>query len=267
VHSLKGNPFLPDILLSMQAAEELVLEESRGAIRSGPPGEPPEELRSDKEGRTREGQSSPPWWELPPFSPSSDFVSSSFARVLSAVTAPESSETAEPAPAWSDAHVAEEVSDEAASLSYEAALRRGAHFSADWPTAAHRIAQTAADCTSAGDFVQDEGPQPDPFRAPAADQEKRRSSVTIRLTQAECVQLKQRAAEAGLTLSAYIRSCTFEAEALRAQVKQTLAELRATAQEKKPPASEPAPQLILTGEAPRHWWQMRAHAKNLSAQA
>jgi len=32
--------------------------------------------------------------------------------------------------------------------------------------------------------------------------------------------------EAGLTVSAYLRSCTFEAEALRAQVKEALAELR-----------------------------------------
>jgi hypothetical protein len=52
------------------------------------------------------------------------------------------------------------------------------------------------------------------------------ASVTIRLSNAECAQLRKRAAEAGLTVSAYLRSCTFEAESLRALVKDTLAQLR-----------------------------------------
>jgi hypothetical protein len=46
------------------------------------------------------------------------------------------------------------------------------------------------------------------------------------MSEGECEQLKRRAAEAGLTISAYLRSCTFEAEALRAEVKKTLAEMR-----------------------------------------
>jgi hypothetical protein len=53
------------------------------------------------------------------------------------------------------------------------------------------------------------------------------SSVTIRLSAEECAQLHRRAAEAGLTISAYLRSCTFEAESLRALVKDTMAQLRA----------------------------------------
>jgi hypothetical protein len=52
------------------------------------------------------------------------------------------------------------------------------------------------------------------------------ASITIRLSEVESVQLRQRAAEAGLTISAYLRSCTFEAESLRAQVKEALAQLR-----------------------------------------
>ncbi|MGA7109977.1 MAG: hypothetical protein WBY75_19660, partial [Terracidiphilus sp.] len=55
---------------------------------------------------------------------------------------------------------------------------------------------------------------------------RKSSSITIRLNSAECVQLRQRAAAAGLTVSAYLRSCIFEVESLRAQVKDTLAELR-----------------------------------------
>ena len=63
----------------------------------------------------------------------------------------------------------------------------------------------------------------------------RTASITIRLSEAECAQLRQRAAESGLTVSAYLRSCTLEVESLRAQVKDTLAQLRAP----KPTAPEP----------------------------
>jgi hypothetical protein len=65
------------------------------------------------------------------------------------------------------------------------------------------------------------------------------ASVTLRMSAAECKQLRRRAAEAGMTVSAYLRSCTFEAETLRAQVKEALAELRAASTLKaKPPATD-----------------------------
>ena len=60
----------------------------------------------------------------------------------------------------------------------------------------------------------------------------KKSSITIRMSEEECEQLHQRAAEAGVTVSAYLRSCTFEAEALRTQVKEVLSQLTATAEEK-----------------------------------
>ena len=56
---------------------------------------------------------------------------------------------------------------------------------------------------------------------------KRTASITIRLTSTEQKQLQERAAEAKLTVSAYLRSCVFEAESLRAQVKEALSEMRA----------------------------------------
>jgi hypothetical protein len=65
------------------------------------------------------------------------------------------------------------------------------------------------------------------------------ASVTIRLSQAEYAQLRTRAAEAGLTVSAYLRSCTFEAESLRAMVKDTLARLRTGAPAEEPAVSAP----------------------------
>lgn len=67
----------------------------------------------------------------------------------------------------------------------------------------------------------------------------KRASITIRLSVAECARLKARAAESGLTVSEYLRSCTLEVESLRAQVKETLARMRAPdPAEKKAPAIE-----------------------------
>jgi len=60
----------------------------------------------------------------------------------------------------------------------------------------------------------------------------KKSSITIRMSEEECEQLHQRAAEAGVTVSAYLRSCTFEAEALRTQVREVLSQLTASAEEK-----------------------------------
>jgi hypothetical protein len=66
----------------------------------------------------------------------------------------------------------------------------------------------------------------DPVAHEVHERDLKRSSITVRLSATECAQLHQRANEAGLTVSGYLRSCTFEAEALRAQVKEALAELR-----------------------------------------
>jgi hypothetical protein len=57
--------------------------------------------------------------------------------------------------------------------------------------------------------------------------ELRRSIISLRLSEAEVDKLRQRAAESGISVSAYMRSCVLEAEHLRAQVKQALAEMRA----------------------------------------
>jgi len=73
------------------------------------------------------------------------------------------------------------------------------------------------------------------------DPELKCASVTIRLSRAESAQLRRRAAEAGLTVSAYLRSCTFEVESLRAQVKEALAQMRlaAAAEKTAPKRSRP----------------------------
>jgi hypothetical protein len=54
----------------------------------------------------------------------------------------------------------------------------------------------------------------------------RRSVVSVRLTDLEFARLRDRASESGISVSAYMRSCVLDAEILRAQVKQALAEMR-----------------------------------------
>jgi len=71
------------------------------------------------------------------------------------------------------------------------------------------------------------------------DRNLKNASITIRMSKVECAQLHRRAAEAGLSVSAYLRSCTFEVESLRAMVKDTLAQLRSVTTQAKP--ANPAP--------------------------
>ena len=104
---------------------------------------------------------------------------------------------------WNDSLLAEDV----ASISYDQALRTHARVQ---PPSRNDIAANAAR-------------KSEPAEKPKA---LKKASITIRLSEPECEQLRQRAAEAGLTVSAYLRSCTLEVESLRAQVKQTLAQMR-----------------------------------------
>lgn len=113
---------------------------------------------------------------------------------------------------WNDAELAEDV----ATISYERALRTHA-----------RSLTKACDAPTEGAPIEMNS-------GASAAKPPRTASITIRLSEAECAQLRQRAAESGLTVSAYLRSCTLEVESLRAQVKDALAQLRAP----KPAATE-----------------------------
>jgi hypothetical protein len=81
----------------------------------------------------------------------------------------------------------------------------------------------------------------------------KRSAVSMRLSEPESERLRQRAAESGLSVSAYMRSCVLEADHLRFQVKQALAEMRARTQEPDPPCL-PAP---VGREGGRVWTWLR----------
>jgi hypothetical protein len=165
-----------------------------------------------------------------------------------------------PAPSWNE----DDLADDVATLSYESALKAHARYRSSQAT--DRSLTQPADpepfCyEEASSDASATAPQPaaassrtipglepasaldqNPIfnRAAAFERGLKDASITIRMSKAECAQLHRRAAEAGLTVSAYLRSCTFEAESLRAMVKDTLAQLRSVTAQAKPAASVPS---------------------------
>ena len=177
---------------------------------------------------------------------------------------------ATPAKKFPPARDLDGLADDIATLSYEHALKTHARYH---PFPDHALSPETqplqpafpgslplcTPSTGVGDLASDEDRPPGPAAQPSqtsalsADAARRKSaSVTVRLTAAEDDQLRQRAAEAGLTISAYLRSCAFEVETLRAQVKQTIAEMR---------HAEPAPQPERKSSFSRLFpWRKRAAA-------
>lgn len=164
-------------------------------------------------------------------------AATNFAGVLSEFTAPGS----QAAPTWID-----RLDDDVATLSYKHALEKQARRGTDASDASSREPRCGVQKAVSPAGVRGEprkAKQSTPAQTAAADSLNsahvtplssaidpkeicKRASVSIRMSKVEVAQLKQRAAEADLTVSAYLRSCAFEVETLRTQVKQTLAELR-----------------------------------------
>jgi hypothetical protein len=168
---------------------------------------------------------------------------SSFAGFLAAITQPDRNDgdraagkTATKTQVWNDELLAEDV----ATLSYEQALRVHSRYHADEPTA------LAAEAASV-EVTERPVPQLDPLPEVLTNPAKllKDASITIRLSRDEDSQLRKRSAEAGLSVSAYIRSCTFEAESLRTLVKDTLSQLRT--------ADQPPTQEANSRNRPRRW--------------
>jgi hypothetical protein len=149
---------------------------------------------------------------------------------------------------WND----DGLEDDVITLSYERALRANARYHAPSPTddsltqaanpgLAHfeetAAAASAATSQPAAHPAANPGREADRRCAAFLERNLKDASITIRMSQAECAQLHRRAAEAGLTVSAYLRSCTFETESLRAMVKDTLAQLRSATAQAKPAAA------------------------------
>jgi hypothetical protein len=151
--------------------------------------------------------------------PESFSAASSFAGLMASFATPQKPSE----PLWSD----DQLADDVATFSYEQALRARARYRSQFPP---------PPLDSAGSFepastqlaAAAENPLPETSRGESVPRNRtlKRASITIRLSEAESAQLHRRAAEAGLTVSAYLRSCTLEVESLRAQVKETLAQLR-----------------------------------------
>jgi hypothetical protein len=131
---------------------------------------------------------------------------SSFAAFLASLAPP----SRQVSPEWND----DQLADDVATLSYEQALRTHRQFRS--PASDQRPAPVAETGQS----------RPGHGMSGFPESALKRASITIRLSETECAQLRLRAAEAGLTVSAYLRSCMLEVESLRTQVKETLAQLR-----------------------------------------
>jgi Mobilization protein NikA len=157
-------------------------------------------------------------------------AASTFAGLLAAFARSDD----KPLPPWNDDGLAEDV----ATISYERALRAHA-----------RYRPRELDDRS---LTQAPGPKTAPVKTfatgPAIETNEpasvpsglKSASITLRMSHAECEQLRRRAAEAGLTVSAYLRSCAFEVESLRAQVKEAVAKMRLNAPPEAAVASNPA---------------------------
>jgi hypothetical protein len=187
-------------------------------------------------------------------------TASSFAGLLATFASPPPAPQEDEA-LWSASDLGEDV----ATLSYERALRTHARYrplDRGLDRGVDRGVEHSAD-RGVGDRLPSPAPSPETqpdaaMEAGAAsaaveervafplstglapDRDLRQASVTIRMSKAECARLRARAAEAGLTVSAYLRSCALEAEVLRAQVKQALAELKTGSEGTKQQGSKPA---------------------------
>jgi hypothetical protein len=156
----------------------------------------------------------------------SAITASSFAGLLASLAAP-------PPPAgpeWND----DQLADDVATFSYEQALKTHGRYQVP-----------SLDQGPPAPGSESVPSRPERGTSASPDRSLKRASITIRLSEPECAQIHRRAAEAGLTVSAYLRSCTLEVESLRTQVKEALAQLR-----------EPAPVPALPPPArPRPWFR------------
>lgn len=133
---------------------------------------------------------------------------------------------------------ADDFADDVATLSYESALRTHNRYrvtdaaavpdetSPMEPASTEILASPSLFAASAKELAARLSSQSARMETTPLQRNLKRASITIRLSEPECAQLRQRAAEAGISVSAYLRSCTLEVEDLRAQVKSTLAQLR-----------------------------------------
>lgn len=189
------------------------------------------------------------------------FASSSFASVVASLTKAARSADSPLAPAPNE----DALADDRFTLSYEQALRTHARYHPSVEIlpdarcgAGEEEQPIKPDSASGSEDINGQAstksrsavarPAVTADRRETVEKSRKASSITIRLSEADCSQLRTRAIEAGLTVSAYLRSCVFEVETLRAQVKDALAQLRQAA-----PVVEPAKANLEPASAHSGW--------------
>jgi hypothetical protein len=178
--------------------------------------------------------------ETAPPQPSSN--PATFASLLASLTGA----ARQPADRWDDGALADDV----ATISYEQALRSHRRVRTSEPLAAPPAIQNQ--------YSPAKIPAP-PSNSESATKSCKTASITIRITHSEQVQLKERAAAAQLSVSAYLRSCIFEAESLRAQVKKALSQMRAAAPQPPQGSQDAKPTQAFPGRFRffQHWTHKR----------
>ena len=173
-----------------------------------------------------------------PAQPAPHKARNSFADLLASFTGKLQSD------GWDDSALADDVT----TISYEQALRSPRRS---------RIPEEAAaplftDESQSGKVLST------PVRKTRSHLEKKRkgASITIRVTADEHAQLHERAGVAQVSVSAYLRSCIFEAEALRAEVKEALSKIQ-TGQTAGSCSQKDAPGRWRLRVFPT-WWRSRA---------
>lgn len=151
-------------------------------------------------------------------------ASGSFANLLASLTSKLQKDP------WDDGALPEDV----VTITYEQALRAGRLSQPATNQLPDSAVHARAEASSA------------PVRRPQHSQlekKHRTASITIRVTSEEQAQLQARAVAAQLSVSAYLRSCIFEAEALRSQVKEALAQMQSTSSQTSSSAAAETPQV------------------------
>jgi hypothetical protein len=156
-------------------------------------------------------------------------TSGSFASLLASLTSKLQNDP------WDDSALPDDV----AILTYEQALRTSRRQPSP-QLATNSLREDGSQKGPAPKVSKPEQPQRPGEKRP------RTASITIRVTSEEQAQLHERAAAAQLSVSAYLRSCILEAETLRTQVREALAQMQ------QPSASQ-VNSTALTEMASRNW--------------
>ncbi len=194
---------------------------------------------------------------------------SSFAGLLASLAA-----RVGPDPGESGGAQIDDLVDDVATISHESALRAQAMRSSKWDEGPARSGDSESNPREMDDGVvagvdarisngirdgQGRGGVQTAPDVSSAERSRKGASITIRMSEKEGAQLRQRATEAGLSVSAYLRSCVFEVENLRAQVKATVAQLKAAGDGQLRVAAETP---VVSEAEPGHWfWPFSRHTQ------